>query len=165
MKNYFRGTAESPYHISIGGVLVNDKKQIASHHFEHISSAEWNFKDIYLLMRETIEPNESIEIALSRGLMEEMGAKATLERYLGAQIDHYTRQFNNTKIQKTTLYFLCRLCSFDINKRREGDPEGHSEVVWLEPEELILKMKDQFRRYHQEDVNEAGIIERAQKWI
>lgn len=154
MKNYFQGTEESPAHISVGAVLRNNAGEIACHYFDNFNL----FKDFYLLMRETIEPNESIETCLMRGLQEEFGAVATLNRYVGSIVSHFP--INDVMIQKTTLYFLCDLVSIEESSRAEGDPEAGSEIRWVNPEAIIPKLKEQGIRLGREDLDESSILER-----
>lgn len=90
MNNYFIGTKENPYHLSIGGVLKNAEGKICCHYFDHISHPAFGaYDNFYLLMRETIEPGESIEQCLHRGLSEEFGATAELKSYLGSIVSHF----------------------------------------------------------------------------
>lgn len=162
MENYFRGTEKNPYHISIGGVIVNDEGKICCHYFKTIEHPNFgDFKNFYLLLRETIEPHESIEVCLARGLEEEFGIIATLQSYLGStvtEIELVTE--NNAIIQKTTLYFLCKFVSIDQSKRKEDDAEATSEIVWFEPKELIEKMREQGVRLNNKTMDESAIIER-----
>lgn len=108
-------------------------------------------------MRETIEPHEAIEDCLSRGLMEEFGAEGGLKLYLGSIVSHFTSKDSN--IEKTTLYFLCDLVSFDLAKRKKEDPEFGSEIVWLDKDELIQKMKEQGKRLNREDLDESKVLQ------
>lgn len=158
-KNYFQGTVESPYHISIGAVARNKEGKICCHYFETFSHKEvGRGDDFYILMRETMEPNETLEQTLTRGLMEEFGVEATLYKYLGSIVSHFPKK--DVTVEKTTLYFLCDVLSFDETKRRANDEESTSKIMWLPPEELIIKMKEQGQRLHREDLDESSILER-----
>jgi hypothetical protein len=108
--NYFIGICDEPFHLSVGAILVNDKGEVAHHFWNKKEYKNAVYENIYLLMRETIEPNESLEQAVTRGLQEEFGVVATLETYLGSLVAaaKTTREF-----QKTTLYFLCNLEKID----------------------------------------------------
>ncbi len=157
--NYFRGTIENPYHISIGAVLVNNEGQVCCHYFKEIDHRQFkDAKDLYLLMRETIEPNETIEEVLHRGLMEEFGAEATLNRYLGSIISYFPRK--NISIEKTTLYFLFDFISLEESRRSKDDVEGNSEIRWINPSDLIIKMREQGIRLMRSDLDESAILER-----
>ncbi len=159
--NYFQGTLKNPYHISIGAVVKNDKGEICCHYFKELTlKGIGTLTDFYLLMRETIEPNETIEACLKRGLQEEFGIEAYLDSYIGSIVSKFTGPDDQTVIEKTTLYFLCTLESIDITKRKQDDPESHSEIQWIEPSKLIIKMKEQGKRLNREDADESVIVER-----
>src|SRR5262245_37707257 len=62
MVNHFQRSKEYPFHISIGAILLNKDKKIGCHYFKKIAVPEFGFfEDFYILMRETIEPGETIE--------------------------------------------------------------------------------------------------------
>jgi len=159
MKNYFQMSKDSPYHISIGAVVMNDKNEICCHHFDKISIGGFLFENIYILMRETIEPNESIEQCLERGLREEFGMKAELVSYLGS-ITSLLDLKDLPRVEKTTLYFLCKPISFDFNKRKVGDPESSSNIEWIKVDDLIPLMKKQVEKYNREDADESKVLMR-----
>ncbi|QQG49678.1 MAG: NUDIX domain-containing protein [Candidatus Berkelbacteria bacterium] len=164
--NYFSWKDNGQSHLSIGAVVINDEGKICSHHFTKLPFEVFGTRyerDVYLLMRETVEPNETLEVALSRGLMEEFGMKTTLKTYIGSILCHFTQK--NTKIEKTTLYFLCQYVSDDLNSRRRGDAEARSTLEWHEPNFLMQKMQQQFKSTGREDINEAPIIARVKKLI
>jgi hypothetical protein len=162
MINYFQRSSENPFHISIGGVVVNDEGKICCHYFESKSHpAIGDIKNVYILMRETIEPNETIEECLTRGLQEEFGMVGTLKSYLGSIVVNF--EHRGQIVEKTTLYFLCDYISIDPSNRKSEDPESDSEIVWIEPKELIEKMKEQRIRLGREDVDESKILERLVK--
>jgi ADP-ribose pyrophosphatase YjhB (NUDIX family) len=159
VKNYFQGTKESPYHISIGAVVRNAGGEICCHHFKtFIHPTLGIFEDFYILMRESIEPHETMEQCLARGLQEEFGMAATLESFLGSITSHFPIQ--DKKIEKTTLYFLCKSIPEVTLQRKVDDLESQSEIKWLKPAELISKMKEQSARLKREDIDESKIVER-----
>ena len=161
MSNYFQGKIENPYHISIGGVVVNKEGKVACHYFEKLNHKNMRIlTDFVLLMRETIEENESIETCLHRGLMEEFGMKAELKCYLGSIISHYNIRDTEVVVEKTTLYFLCDFISQDESLRSQEDIERESEIKWFDPKELIVRMKEQGKRLNREDMEESVVIER-----
>lgn len=122
MPTYFRATNEYPYHLSIGAVVVNDEKKILCHHFKSLQLKGLEFKDLYILMRETIEPNETIEQCLARGLREEFGVRAEIVHILGSLGSFIDDEISLIK-QKTVVYFLCRFADFLPEGRLDGDPE------------------------------------------
>jgi ADP-ribose pyrophosphatase YjhB (NUDIX family) len=164
MKNYFQGNSKHPQHISIGAVLINEKNEICCHHFD---SKKFNFKgyrkennleDFYILMRETIEPNETLEKALHRGLREEFGVEAEMVDYIGPIQSHF--KDDEVEVEKTTLYFLCKLKNQDLSKRGSGDVEDQSQIEWHTTNFLIPKMKEQAIKFGRTDVDESLILER-----
>lgn len=119
--------------------------------------------DFYILMRETLEPNETLEHALARGLAEEFNAAASLDGYLGAIVaTAYAGNDREGKkpFQKTTLYFLSTYQK-DAGERRDlSDAEGKSELEWKSAEELIPLMRAQKERFGRDDLDESTILER-----
>lgn len=108
-------------------------------------------------MRETIEPGESLETVLVRGLMEEFGATATLHSYIGSIVSNFSKE--GVIIEKTTLYFLCDLIAINPALRSTEDEEDGSQVQWHEPHYLIDKMRQQRVRIGREDIDESKILE------
>lgn len=165
-KNYFQGNYSHPRHISVGCVLLNEKGEICCHHFytKDLKGywAQENLDDFYILMRETIEPNETLEHALHRGLREEFAATAELIDYIGSIKSNYKHK--EVEIEKTTLYFLCKLIDQDISKRDDGDIETKSIIEWQTPDYLIPLMKKQSIRFGRTDVDESSILERFKKF-
>lgn len=164
MQNYFQGNSQHPQHISIGALVLNEEGKVCCHHFDSTKS---NFKgywkdqgleDFYILMRETVEPNETLEQALHRGLMEEFGIEAELVDYIGSIQSHFKSK--GVEIEKTTLYFLCKLKSQDLSRRSAGDVEFESQVEWQTPDFLIPKMKEQVTKYDRTDIDESKILEK-----
>ncbi|MDO8713308.1 MAG: NUDIX domain-containing protein [Polynucleobacter sp.] len=157
---HFITSPTNPYHLSIGAVLMNDQGQIACHYFEHYHTKDGDLDDLYILMRESLEDNETIEECLARGLQEEFGAQGELERFLGTIVSHFTSVHGN-RVEKTTLYFLVHCTTFDTTRRHADDPESHSLIKWLKPADLITRMTDQSTRYaERSDLNEATILAR-----
>jgi len=156
-KNYFCGQIGYPHHLSVGAVVVREDGRICCHHFLDKNG----FKDLYLLMRETLEPNETIEQALVRGLSEEFNIEAELSDFLGPIVSRF--EGNGRRIEKTTLYFLCKYLKERASHRNIDDAESDSIIEWLESNDLMAKMKDQFKRYGREDTDESEIIARILK--
>lgn len=161
MSNYYQGNSTHPIHLSVGAVLINEKSEICCHHFidgqlkEHLPDLE--IEDLYILMRETIEQGETLEETLQRGLMEEFGATAEILDYLGSIKSHFKK--NEVEIEKTTIYFLCKLISQDLSKRN-GDIESKSQLEWQATDFLIPKMKAQSIKYSRTDIDESDILEK-----
>ncbi|MDP3934782.1 MAG: NUDIX domain-containing protein [Candidatus Giovannonibacteria bacterium] len=159
---YFQGNYLHPQHISVGGILTNKKGEICCHHFytKDLKGywADEKLDDFYILMRETPEPNETLERALHRGLQEEFGATGKIIDYVGSIKSAFKHK--EIEIEKTTIYFLCELISQDLSKRTGDDIEVKSAVEWQMPDYLIPRMKEQAVRFGRTDVDESGILER-----
>lgn len=167
-KNYFKGTIKKPYHLSMGAVLFNSGKEIACHHFHNASFNESGMQvdDLYILMRETLEMNESLEEALRRGLQEEFGAKAKLITYIGSIQSHFPAKIGrDILIEKTTLYFLMECITCDTSERKADDGEAHSKIEWHDVDYLIQKMRAQTRKFRRDDMDESEILERVRNMI
>lgn len=161
MTNHFQRSKEYPYHISIGAIVVNKNKEVCCHYFKSLSVPDFgNFEDFYILMRETIEPNETIEECLARGLTEEFGATASIKHYIGSIVSKFPLSKDGPIVEKTTLYFLCDLISQDDSERRKDDLESGSLIKWMNLQDLISKMKEQRLRLHREDADESSILEK-----
>jgi NADH pyrophosphatase NudC (nudix superfamily) len=166
MKNYYQGNSTHPQHVSVGAVLINGEEQICCHHFNSKKSdfkgywKDQGLDDFYILMRETLELRETLESALHRGLMEEFGALGEIIDYIGSIQSRFVSK--EVEIQKTTLYFLCKLKSQDLSQRSKGDVEFESDIEWQSKEFLIPKMKEQAEKFGRTDIDESLILERLQ---
>lgn len=161
MATYYQGNQNHPQHLSIGAVLINDKDEICCHHFVNDILRDYrpdfNMNDFYILMRETPEPGEIIENVVHRGLLEEFGAEAQIVDYLGSIKSNF--KSNEVTVEKTTIYFLCKLVNQDFS-RRSGDIESKSNLEWHTADFLIPKMKEQSKKYNRTDIDESEILER-----
>ncbi len=152
---FFQASPQQPYHLSIGAVLFNEEGRIACHHFEQILGN----KDIYILMRESMEDGETIPMTLERGLREEFGARATPVAFLGCLSGFLYDPC--LPFEKTTLYIACRVTDWDPTKRDPNDPEACSTIEWLEPSDLIAIMQAQGKRFGRVDADESEMVLRA----
>ena len=141
---------------------MNHEGLIVCHKYEELSY--WNLPKesgrCYVLMRETLEVGETIEDAFHRGLMEEFGITARIVTLLGNKTARFLRQEQPPYIEKTTLYFLADLISFEPEKRQK-DAENSSSIEWKSAEFLLREMPEQALRLKRDDIDEAQIIERA----
>lgn len=161
MKYLFQHSEEQPYHISVGVVLVNIDGNICVHHYtkENVparyQASLGGLSETRILMRESLENNETLEQACLRGIFEEFGAEGEIRRYLGAiQVD-----VNATlrTFEKTTLYFHVQCTK--LGERPLDDEESFSTLQWVEPHTLIGYMKEQGARATRPDLDESKIIE------
>ncbi len=157
---FFQASRSQPYHLSIGAVLFDEQGRIACHHFPEILG----HKDVYILMRESMENEETPMMTLKRGLREEFGATAEPVAFLGSLSGYLPDQ--KLAFDKTTLYIACRLLSWDPAKRNGDDPEASSIIEWIEPERLISLMQQQgIRFHHRADADESEMVKRALAYI
>ena len=152
---FFQASHSQPYHLSIGAVLFDQNGNIACHHFKE----KLGEKDLYILMRESMENGETILTTLHRGLREEFGASAKPVAFLGSLSGFLP--CNRLPFNKTTLYLACQLNTWDPKERDPEDPEGGSVIEWLPPSELIAIMEEQGKRLKRVDVDESEMIRRA----
>ncbi len=165
MPNYFKGSPSNPYHLSIGAVVINEKNEVCCHHFDSVTlrNVFVELKNFYILMRETVEMGETIEETLHRGLMEEFGITGDIVTFLGSIKGHYPLE--GVSVEKTTLYFLVKLKTFDPKLRSKKDEESESSIEWQTIDYLIPKMQEQGERLRRTDLNEAPILERAKIYL
>jgi hypothetical protein len=155
----FQASPNQPYHLSIGAVLFDHNGNIACHHFKEILGQ----KDIYILMRESMENDETLLMTLQRGLKEEFGAAAHPVAFLGC-LSGYLKD-PNLPFEKTTLYIACQVTEWDPNERDPNDPEALSIIEWRQPDELISIMQQQGKRFKRVDADESEMIKRALPYI
>jgi hypothetical protein len=151
----------NPFHVSVGAVVVNSEGKI----MVHVLSENTVPKDLvgilgglgtaYILMRESVEDNESLEDAVLRGVQEEFGVIGAIRKYLGATQAILPSRYGT--FEKTTLYFEV---SFESEVERVmHDWESTTKLEWHDPTFLIEKMKEQGKATSRGDLDESKIIE------
>ncbi len=159
-KPFFQKKQSQPYHLSIGAVLFDREGHIACHHFKEI----YGYKDVFFLMRESMENDETPLMTMHRGLKEEFEATGKPIAFLGG----LTGFLHDSPLafEKTTLYVVCQLLEWHPESRNLADTEGSSVIEWHEPHVLISLMEEQAIRYpNRIDVNEAEMVRRAIPYI
>lgn len=161
MMSIFQNSDESPYHISVGAILVNAEGKVRAHYRTTDTTPEeyrvtlGGLTECYTLMRETLENGETLEEAVLRGIREEFGAEGRIVKYVGAIL--ITVHAKARTFEKVTLYFEVELVS--EGERHVDDGEGHTELVWEDPEFLIERMRAQGEASDREDLDESKVLE------
>jgi len=160
MSKFFQHSAENPFHISVGAVVVNDEGSVLVHTYKKEGTPErWlhhlgGLDAAHILMRESLEEGETLEEAVARGLKEEFGVTGEIRKYLGSiqvQVNAEHRTF-----EKTTLYFEVGLLI--QGERPASDEESFSTLEWIVPETLIKAMQEQGREATRPDLDESKIL-------
>ncbi len=156
--SYFRSTKQRPFHLSVGGVVYNNKGELLTRHFSNYKGRN---VDIYLFPTETIEPGESLEQALLRGLKEEVGVQAKIKGFLGTLVGF--AKSKDKIFEKTVIYFLTELQT--IGPPLFPEEDGQSSVEWHTPEFLLEQTKYLPQDMIHSVLNESSTIKAAQKII
>ena len=162
-KAFYQNTLPQPFHISVGGVLFNDDYDICVHHFfkkdipEQLHFLADYQDEIYHLMRESLEGDESLQDAVLRGLKEEFGIEGLVDKYLGAKIDIITGP-NQRPFEKLTIYHSAKLTS--QGERLNFDIESRSKMEWYSPQDLLKIFEAQTVKTKRPELDERVIIER-----
>jgi ADP-ribose pyrophosphatase YjhB (NUDIX family) len=114
-------------------------------------------------MRETIEMGETIESAVHRGLLEELGIEGNIVSFLGSIVSDFYR--GAVRVEKTTLYFLCTIRTFDPERRPADDPDTANAVQWIDIDSLVTKSREQGERCSRSDFDEEPILRRAKEYL
>lgn len=144
MMEDFRGTKENPFHISCGGVVYrkNQRGEIEVLLLHRFPKPGWIY-DSWHLPKGTRWKSEGKEDTVRREILEETGFRVEVLDKIG--ILKSTYQLENTTINKTTHYFLCR----PIEKIGKTDPE-HDEMRWIKLDRAI-KLTAKFPEYEKEE--------------
>jgi hypothetical protein len=166
-KNIFQASKEFPFHISVGAIFTNNDGLICTHFYKQadLPIESEGKSDLYLLMRETIHPNETLEGAIVRGLQEEFGAKGEIKAYLGCIKSSFPLRVSKVAVEKTTLYFHVEMTDFNPRTRDNDEIESKSEILWVKPEELFNLFTEQGKKYERDDLDESKVVERYIKYV
>lgn len=162
MEKFYQHTFPQPFHLSVGAVLFNEKKEVCVHHFhtekipETLQFLAGGLDEFYLLMRESVEGDESLQQAVHRGLLEEFGAVGSIDRYLGALTCDV--RSNERIFEKTTLYHAVELQ--ELRERALVDEESETDMEWHSPRDVLSLFRSQGSRTERKELDESLIIER-----
>lgn len=161
MASKFAHSHENPYHLSVGAVVQRETGEILCHHIAPHTHGIGDF-ELFLLMRETVEDNESLEAAVERGLAEEFGVTASLIRFLGSEKGLFYHEATQAEIEKTTLYFLMRYEGDLPGGRTTTDPhEQESKLAWKPISFFFEQGPEQGRLSGRGDLDESPILRRV----
>ncbi len=117
-------SGRNPYHLSVGAVLLNDKKETLT--------LKRKGGD-YTLPYGSIEEDANIIDTVFRELREETGYTGNIVSYIGSKHTYFDR--DGSVVEKTTIYHLL-INPTETGLRDASDPEADSELVWLGLEEI-----------------------------
>jgi len=161
--NFYKHDLPQPFHVSVGGILFNEKYEICVHHFfkkdvPEVSHFLMDYLDeAYHLMRESLEGNESLQDAVVRGMMEEFGVEVAVDKYLGSKIDIITGP-DQMPFEKLTIYHSAKFTS--QGERKFFDIESKSKMEWYSPQDLLKIFESQCAKTKRPELDERVIIKR-----
>ena len=113
--------------IGVDNIIINEKGEIL---LGKRSEQEKNFPGKWNLVSGMMEWGETVEEALKREAMEEIGVEVEVVKFTGRYYDAKDRHPTKTCI---ALPHLCKIVS---GEPRVVDPEEIVEVKWFKPEEI-----------------------------
>jgi len=153
-----------PYHISVGAVVFNDQYEICLHHFfkdkvpERLHFLSDGLDEIWHLVRESLEGDESLQAAVLRGVQEEFGITGRVEKYLGAKIDVITGPQKIHPFEKLTVYHAVR--AIEYGERPDIDEESRTVMEWHSPAQAREIYRQQASLTTRPELDETIIIDR-----
>lgn len=143
----FKWTENNLFHLSVGAVIQNGEGKILVHRLARIENK-------IFLPKKTHKEEMSLEQTLER-VEAETGLKVQPERFLGSRNSTFSNESGQI-INKTTLYFLCKI--LETTQRDPRDRDADSELMWLDREEAISIMRSQGKTDNEMD--ESMVLER-----
>lgn len=162
--NYFGFTLDRPYHLSIGGIILDREHNVYCLHYPKIDE----LKDIFVLPNKTLRKEETLEAALRRGMRAEIGCEIELVTFLGILNTQDTwcgESGNPTAMEKSVVYFLAKEIAHNPKLAQEENEKQHREISIQSIPFLIEKMEHLQVKDGMRDFNQAKILLRAQEWI
>lgn len=162
--NYYQAKPNKPFHLSVAAIIIDDNNEVLCQHYNQLNS--WN--NIYWLMHSTVNPYETLEQALSRGLAEENGISAKVITFIGVK-DYKSNWFGEinqeTEVTKSIAYFIVKYLGEDKSLINIENPGSKSNLEKLSISEAKQKMKSQALKYNNLELDESGMLERAEKYL
>ncbi len=119
-------TKDHPW-IGVDNIIINDDGKIL---LIKRSEHEKNFPGMWGLVSGKIEWGETVEQALKREAMEEVGVEVEIVRFTGRYYDKPGRHPSKTMI------CLPHICKIKNGTPTANQPEEVEEVRWFDPEEI-----------------------------
>ena len=162
--NYFGLTLDRPFHLSVGGIALDQTGNVYCLHYPQIDE----LKDIYVLPNKTLRKEETLEAALRRGMRAEIGCEIEIITFLGTLVtqDSWCGEINQPiSMEKSVVFFLAKAVTFDA-KIAQAENQKEWRDIQIQPLSFLiekmghLKVKDGMR-----DFNQLEILLRAKEWI
>lgn len=162
--NYFGATIDRPYHLSVGGVILDENNNVYCLYYPHID----HLNNIYVLPNKTVKPGETLEETLKRGAMSELGCEIEPITFLGtlAVKDVWWAELGTpTAMEKSVLFFLARATHFS-QEIIQADSKNLNCEIQIKPFDFLiesmkkLQVKDGMR-----DFDQLEIVIRARDWV
>jgi|GEM_PF-7122922 len=140
-----------PFHFSVGVVALSslrpDEASVATLYSPPEYDNPFGITDFDQLIRETPENGESLEAAVQRGVLEEIGAtQSRIVAPLPGSAGVFQGRFQ--PYHKTTMYFLAHVPPEAVYEGLRDDQEAeiNLQLVWRSLPEAIARQKSQRRR-------------------
>lgn len=158
-------TPNTPYHVSVGILLLNKESNIICLHYAAIDE----LLNIYTLPQKTLKIGETIENAVKRAARQETGSEISISAYLGSIVvkDRWWGELNAIKeVEKTTLYFLAQQESLRYIDEATAQNEAEKRTLC---EVSFNKLLDIFTKQQEKDgmrgFNQLEIVRRAKQHL
>ena len=127
ISNIFKHSKKYPFHLSVAGVVIRNNRILLQYK---------KTTKTYRIPSESVEINDTIFSVINRLGKEELGLKLIPLHFLGSDNRHTFIDNKGLKINKTTLYFLCK--QLGKVKRTPLDIELELyDFVWIEINKAI----------------------------
>lgn len=164
MLNHYGATPERPFHLSVALIILDKDNQIICLHYPKIDHLE----NIFTLPCKTVHTNETLEAAIERCALEELGYTVSTPTYLGSSAiqDTWWGELGTpAPVEKSLLYFVARAQNVKPELAAEGNIQEHREVVTKSFDFLINTMNTLQTKDGMRDYNHSRMLLRAKEWV
>jgi len=162
--NYFGLTLDRPFHLSVGGIVLDQNNNFYCLHYPQIDE----LKDVYVLPNKTVRKEEALEAALRRGMRAEIGCEIKLITFLGTLVtqDTWCGEINQpTSMEKSVVFFLAKAISFNEKAAQAENEKEHRDIQLQPLAFLVEKMEHLQVKDGMRDFNQLKILLRVRDWI